>query len=38
MYHWDRDTAGRLQRDSAPIEKGFEVSLDSEQMEPPPEE
>ena len=34
MYHWDRDTAGRLQRVSAPIEEGFEVSLDSKPMDP----
>ena len=38
MHHWDRDTAGRLQRVSAPIEEGFEVSLDSEPMDPLPEE
>ena len=37
-HHWDRDTAGRLQRVSAPIEEGFEVSLDSEPMDPLPEE
>ena len=34
MYHWDRDTIGRLQRVSAPIEEGCEVSLNSEQMDP----
>ena len=38
MYHWDRDTIGRLQRVSTPIEEGFEVSLDSEPMDPLPEE
>ena len=38
MYHWDIDTAGRLQRVSAPIEEGLEVSLDNEPMDPLPEE
>ena len=38
MYHWDRDTAGRLKRVSALIEEGCEVSLNSEQMDPLPEE
>ena len=38
MYHWDRDTAGTLQRASALIEEGCEVSLNSEQMDPLPEE
>ena len=37
MYHWDSDTAGRLQRVSAPIEEGCEVSLNSEKMDPLPE-
>ena len=38
MQHWDRNTAGRLERTSASQEHGFEVSLHSDQMEPPPEE
>ena len=38
MHHWDRNTADRLERISAPQEQGYEVSLNSEQMEPPPEE
>ena len=38
MQHWDRNTAGRLKRTSASQEQGFEVSLHSNQMEPPPEE
>ena len=38
MQHWDRNTAGRLERTSAPPEHGCEVSLHSNQMEPPPEE
>ena len=38
MYHWDRNTAGRLERISAPQEQGYEVSLNNEQMELPPEE
>ena len=38
MQHWDRNTAGRLERTSAPQEQGCEVSLHSNQMEPPPEE
>ena len=35
---WDRNTAGRLESLSAPIEQGCEVSLHSNQMEPPLEE
>ena len=35
---WDRNTAGRLERLSAPIEQGCEVSLHTDQMETPPEE
>ena len=27
MHHWDRNTAGRLERTDAPQEQGFEVSL-----------
>ena len=38
MQHWDRNTASRLKRTSAPPEQGCEVSLHSNQMEPPPEE
>ena len=38
MQHWDRNTAGRLERTSASQEQGFEVNLHSNQMEPPPEE
>ena len=38
MQHWDRNTAGRLERTSAPQEQGCEVSLHSNKMEPPPEE
>ena len=38
MEHWDRNTAGRLERTSVPQEQGCEVSLHSNQMEPPPEE
>ena len=37
MHHWDRNTAGKLERTSAPQEQGCEVSLHN-QMEPPPEE
>ena len=35
---WDRNTAGRLERLSAPVEQGCEISLHSNQMETPPEE
>ena len=38
MRHWDRDTSGRLQRISTPIEKGCEISVHSDQMDPLPEE
>ena len=38
MYQWDRNTTGRLERISVPQEQGCEVSLNSDQMEPPPEE
>ena len=38
MYDWDRDISGRLQRVSTPIEQGCEVSVQSEQMDPLPEE
>ena len=37
MHHWDRNTAGRLERTSTPQEQGCEVSLHN-QMEPPLEE
>ena len=35
---WDRDIAGRLERLSALVEQGCEISLHSNQMEPPPKE
>ena len=35
---WDRDTVGRLERLSALVEQEREISLHSNQMEPPPEE
>ena len=38
MHHWDRNIEGRLERISAPQEQGCEVSLHSNQMDPPPEE
>ena len=38
MHQWDRDTSGRLQRISTPIEHSCEVSVHSENMEPLPEE
>ena len=38
MHHWDRNTVGRLERSSAPQEQSCEVSLNSQQMEPPLEE
>ena len=38
MNHWDRNTTGRLERISAPQEQGYEMSLNSEQMELPLEE
>ena len=34
---WDGDTAGRLERLSAPVQQGCEISLHNNQMEPPPE-
>ena len=36
MHHWDGDISGRLQRVSAPIEQGGEISVHSEQMDPLP--
>ena len=38
MHHWDRGTSGRLQRISASIEQGSEISVPSDQMDPLPEE
>ena len=38
MHHWDRDSSGRLQRISTPVEQGYEVSVHSVQMDPLPEE
>ena len=38
MHQWDRDTSGRLQRISAPIEQGSEFSVHSHTMEHLPEE
>ena len=38
MQHWDRNIACGLERTSASQEQGCEVSLHSNQMEPPPEE
>ena len=34
----ERNTAGRLHRLNDPIEQGCEISLHSDQMEPPPKE
>ena len=38
MHHWERETSGRLQRISAPIEQGSEISVPIDQMDPLPEE
>ena len=38
MHHWDRNTTGRLERFNAPLEQGCEVSLNTDPMDPPPEE
>ena len=38
MHHWDRDISGKLQRVCTPTEQGCEVSVQSEQMDPLPEE
>ena len=35
---WERNTVGRLERLKALVEKGCEVSLHSNRIEPPPEE
>ena len=37
MHHWDRNTADRLERSSAPQEQSGEVSIQGGKMEPPPE-
>ena len=37
MHHWDRNTTSRLEMVSASLQQGCEVSLQSGQMEPPPE-
>ena len=38
MHQWDRDSSGRLQRISTPVEQGCEISVHSDQMDPLPEE
>ena len=38
MHHWDRDISSRLQRVSAPIEQGYEISVHNDQMDPLHEE
>ena len=38
MHHWERETSDRLQRISAPIEQGNEISVPIDQMDPLPEE
>ena len=38
MQSWDRNTTSRLERTSVPQEQGCEVSLNTEQIEPPLEE
>ena len=38
MQHLDRRISGRLQRVSAPVEKGCEISVHSDQMDPLPKE
>ena len=38
MHHWDRNTTGRLERVSALLEQASEVSLNTNQMDPPPEQ
>ena len=38
MHHWDRDTSGRLQRISTPVEQGCEISVHGNKMDPLPEE
>ena len=34
MHHWDRDSSGRLQRISTPVEQGCEINVHSDQMDP----
>ena len=38
MHHCDRDSLGRLQRISTPVEQGYEIRVHSGQMDPLPEE
>ena len=38
MHHWDRNNTSRLERVSAPLEQICEVSLNTDQMDPPSEE
>ena len=38
MHHWDRDSLGKLQRISTPVEQGCEISVHSDQMNPLSEE
>ena len=38
MHHWDRNTTSRLERVSAPLKQGSEVSLNTNQVNPPLEE
>ena len=38
MHHWERETSGRLQRISVPIEQGSEISVPIDQMDPLPAE
>ena len=38
IQSWDRNTTGILERNSVPQDQGCEVSLNTEQMEPPLEE
>ena len=38
MHHWERETSGRLHRISTQIEQSSEVSLDTDTMDPLPEE
>ena len=38
LMQWDRNTAGRLERLSAPVEQGCEINLHTNQMETPSEE
>ena len=38
MQHWDRGISGRLQRVSAPVDQGCEISVHTYQMDPLPEE